>query len=96
MDKYGMMVEWVESTTDAINALSEWKDQLTVWWQHGGELQPGDFDAALRRLCDAMGDGWADGNPAGGGLDALAAAVQGEERAEQPATALEAIFGREV
>ena len=99
MDKRVQIIrEWRESTEEAIEALRSWRDSLAEWERNGGELQPGDLDAAHRRMCNAMGDEWADGNPAGGGLDALAAAVRGEELPEpevdmSEADRVKAIFG---
>ena len=59
-----------------IAALRRWLDHLRDWQARDGrELSPGDFDAAFRALVEVMGDGWADGNPAGGGLDRLAEVV---------------------
>ena len=69
--------DWIGSTQDAIAALRAWLGSLQKWQRNGGrELAPGDFRAAFRRLADAMGDGWADDNPAGGGLDRLAEVVE--------------------
>jgi len=103
MDRYKVMVEWIESTQDAITSLQVWLDHLREWWQNGGELTEGDFNAAFDRLYKAgLGDTWADTNPAGGGLDPLAAAVRGEEEtpdvAELPGRELllRAIFGEPV
>lgn len=71
--------EWRESTEDAITALRAWRDSLAEWERNGGELSPGDFDAAFSALYRAgLGD-WVDWNRAGGGLDALAEAVTGRE-----------------
>jgi hypothetical protein len=79
MNQQRIIREWIESTQDAINELSAWLDSLREWEQAGGELMPGDFSRAFDRLYRAgLGDGWADWNQAGGGLDALAEAVKGE------------------
>lgn len=94
MDKYQIMVEWIESTQDAITELQTWLDWLREWYLIGGEDNPGDFDAAFGRLYKAgLGDSWADGNPAGGGLDALAAAVRGEDLPKPERDLIKAIFG---
>lgn len=71
--------EWIWSTEAAIAALRRWLDHLRDWQgRNGRELAPGDFDAAFRALCQELGDGWADSNPAGGGIDRLAEVVTRE------------------
>jgi len=64
--------EWIESTEDGITALQNWRAHLEEWAHLGCEDTPGDFHAALKRLRDEGLEGWADGNPAGDGLDRLA------------------------
>ena len=97
MDKRQVIKEWRESTEDAIASLQGWLDSLREWERNGGEMSPGDFDAAFNRLYrEGLGE-WADANPAGDGLDVLAAAVQGRPLPEKPNPLdLAAIFGREV
>jgi hypothetical protein len=73
-----VLSEWIESTEDAIAELRRWLGSLQGWERNGGrEHNAGDFDAAFRRLANEGLDVWADGNPAGGGLDALADTVRG-------------------
>ena len=74
--------DWIGSTEDAITALQRWLDSLREWQRNDGrEHTEGDFMAAFRRMAELMGDEWADGNPCD--IDALAAAVQGEELPQQ-------------
>jgi len=78
MDKATVYKEWLGATDEAILALADWRAQLTDWQARGGEAQPGDFDAAFRRLLNDGGlDGWADECTAGGGIDLLALIVKG-------------------
>jgi hypothetical protein len=94
MDKRKCIIrEWRESTEDAIKALKAWRDELAAWEQHGGEHWPGDFQAAFDAAYSAGLGEWADANPAGGGLDTLAAAVKGEELPEPERDLVKAIFG---
>jgi hypothetical protein len=72
--------EWIESTEDAIYTLRRWVYVLREWKHNSGQKgQPGELDAALRVLADQGLDCWADGNPAGGGIDRLAEVVTGRE-----------------
>ena len=97
MDKRQVIREWREVTEDATVALRDWLDSLREWERNDGELAPGDFDAAFNRLYrEGLGE-WADANPAGDGLDTLAAAVRGEELPDKEpsdeASILAAVFG---
>jgi len=61
----------IKATLEAIMALTDWQAR-------GGEAQPGDFDAAFRRLLNDGGlEQWVADNEAGGGVDVLAAVAQG-------------------
>jgi len=74
-----VLQECIESTQDALAELNHWLGSLKEWEANGGrEDSAGDFDRAFRRLANEGLDAWADGNPAGGGLDALAEVVKGE------------------
>jgi len=77
MDEFDVIEQWMGATRDAIMALRKWQAYLGVWYSAGGETEPGEFDATFRELCETMGDGWADGCEAGGGLDVLAIVVKG-------------------
>jgi hypothetical protein len=77
MDRHQVTFEWIVATEAAISELQAWLDALRGWGQYGGEMAPGDFDAAFDRLYKAgLGDTWADTCTAGGGLDALAEGVR--------------------
>ena len=69
--------EWIESTEGTIAALQAWLANLKLWAHLGSEDRPGEFTAAYRALCEVVGDGWADQNPAGGGIDRLAEVITG-------------------
>lgn len=100
MDRRTQIVhEWVSAAEEARDALVAWVGSLREWEHNGGlEDSEGDFDRAFNRLYQAgLGDTWADACEAGGGVDALAAAVRGEEL-EEPGpmdqeALLVAIFG---
>jgi hypothetical protein len=70
--------EWLDATEAAIRALESWRMDLQDWRINGGEWEDRDFDKALIRLTTAGLGLWADQCKAGGGIDALARAVEGE------------------
>jgi len=83
--------EWQESAKDAIERLESFIERLDVYAQCESVSQ-GAFLALLKPLINAGLDGWAGGNPCGGGLDVLKAVVCVEELPEKP-DLLTAIFG---
>jgi len=98
MDKRTRIIrEWRESTQEAIVALIDWRDRLAEWEEviSGRDIEASctPFDYAFNELHRAGLGEWADANPAGGGLDVLAAAVKGEELPEPERDLVKAIFG---
>jgi len=77
MDKATVYKEWLEATDDAILALADWRSQLADWQARGGEAEPGDFDANFQNLANDGLDTWTDVIQTGGGIDLLAAIVEG-------------------
>lgn len=76
MSDQRVIQEWCEATEDAIEALTVWLSTLRGWQQQRPNTAT--FSDALRRLIDGEAlEMWADGCPAGGGLDRLAEAVTG-------------------
>ncbi len=103
MNRQPIITEWIESTEAAIEALRDWQRDLQDWRrqleagetvEYQGELLP-----AFRQVCEAGLEGWIDHNPAGGGIDTLAAVVRGDNLPEpKPAwmdetAIIEAVFG---
>jgi len=73
MDRKQTISEWIESTEDAIGALLLWRTHLIDWRRMSCDEE--EFRRALRALREEGLERWADGNKAGGGLDALAEAL---------------------
>jgi hypothetical protein len=73
--------QWIESAEAAAVELAGFLATLLTWRRMGERVDADELHAALKRLRDAGLEGWADRNPAGGGLDALAEALQGKGEA---------------
>lgn len=73
-----ILEEWIEETERAKTTLHLWSLALQVWHHVGGETEAGEFDRRLAELRKAGFEAWADRCQAGGGLDALAEAVEVE------------------
>jgi hypothetical protein len=78
-ERLGVLYDWIDQTEAAIEALKEWREYLIGWRDDIRDGVRTDYDTFLdiynKVVTQGGVDGWADGCPAGGGLDALAEAV---------------------
>lgn len=77
MDNTQVIQEWITASLKAVKALQDWRWFILTRAKYAPTVPEEDFNAALRKLNDVIGDTWADRNPAGDGLDRLRQALTG-------------------